>query len=259
MLHKNFHYNTSDHKHYLTHGYRLMPEFLSLAGLDRCRQELDHMLNKKRHPDIPPDQVIAAHQQEPWMWELATQPALLDMVETQCGPNIALWSSHLVCKPPHSGVSVPWHQDAPYWEITGKLPGAIWIAFDDIDAENGGMCILPGWHNKGELARRKTGESLFTDEIEPSVLGVDIESRMVQYTLPAGGMATHDTMIPHTSEPNRSDRWRRVLVLRYVSADGQVGPKTYRDYRTGEPFEREMFLVRGSDPTCRNLATTPFS
>ena len=46
---------------------------------------------------------------------------------------------------------------------------------------------------------------------------------------------------------NSTDRWRRVLVLRYMAASGTAGPKEYEDYRNGEKFDREPFLVRGSD------------
>jgi hypothetical protein len=65
-------------------------------------------------------------------------------------------------------------------------------------------------------------------------------------------------MIPHNSPPNRSDRWRRVLVLRYLAAGGQLGTKTYLHHRTAEPFQREFFLVRGKDVQGLNLRRTPF-
>jgi hypothetical protein len=77
--------------------------------------------------------------------------------------------------------------------------------------------------------------------------------------LPAGGLAIHDTMMPHNSLPNQSQRWRRVLVLRYMSADGTVGPKEYQNYRTGEKFPREGFLVRGEDVSQRGYRRSPFS
>jgi hypothetical protein len=253
-----FSYTDEDHEYYERHGYRLFPHFLSADGLANSVRELTCMFEERAAPGLPTDQIISAHQQEPWIWELATQSSLLDMVERQCGPDIVLWSSHVLCKEPHSGRRIPWHQDAPYWNVRGRMAGGIWIAFDAVGADNGGMCILPDWHDKGVLRRRATTDDLFDQEIDPSVLPEDIENRKVQYQFPAGGMATHHTMIPHTSEPNASDRWRRVLVLRYMAADADMGPKTYHDYRTGEPFEREAFLVRGRDIANKRLRRSPF-
>jgi hypothetical protein len=66
-------------------------------------------------------------------------------------------------------------------------------------------------------------------------------------------------MIPHNSYPNQSDRWRRVLVLRYMSAAGNFGPKDYPDYRNGDPFPRTGFLVCGQDTEKRGWEHSPFA
>jgi hypothetical protein len=231
---------------------------LSDEGLSHCQREIELMVREKKQPDLPADRMISTHQQEPWLWELATQSALLDMVERQIGPNIVLWASHLVCKPPHSGSPVPWHQDTPYWNIGGPLPGSIWLAIDDIDSENGGMCLLPEWHNRGVLPRRSTGKDVFSEEIAPEALPPNVEHLKLQYEFPAGWLATHDTMLPHTSEPNKSDRWRRVIVLRYMTPTGEMGEKIYNDYRDGKPFKREYYLVRGESCGNPRLKDNPF-
>jgi hypothetical protein len=74
--------------------------------------------------------------------DLATQAAVLDMIEKQIGPNIVLWSSHLICKPPRSGMHVPWHQDTPYWNISGPLPGSIWLALVVPKVRGGNRALL---------------------------------------------------------------------------------------------------------------------
>ena len=92
----------------------------------------------------------------------------------------------------------------------------------------------------------------------PSALPNDLEQRRAPYLMRAGQMAIHDVMIPHNSPPNRSDRWRRVLVLRYIAADSQFGRKTYKNHSTGAPFDREYFLVRGRDLQELGLRRSPF-
>ena len=71
----------------------------------------------------------------------------------------------------------------------------------------------------------------------------------------AGQMAIHHTMLPHNSVPNKSDRWRRVLVLRYMVSDCQTNDMEYEDYRTGELFSRQYYLVRGKDLLDQGLNT----
>ena len=252
-----FNYSADDHAAYEEIGYRFFDPFLSAAGLDTCRRELDAMLAKLQ-PGRSADEIFSAHQQERWLWELATEPRLLDMIERQIGRDIVLWSSHLVCKAPHSGLAIPWYQDAPYWNVSGTLASGVWIALDDIDADNGGMRILPRWHTKGQLPIETEEGQLFSQQIAASALPLDLPEQTVQYRMPAGGLAIHHTMIPHTSEPNASDRWRRVITFRYVAADGTFGAKQYPDYRTGESFDRAFYLVRGKDLAGKGLKSSPF-
>jgi len=42
-------------------------------------------------------------------------PEVLDLVEPLVGPNIGLWASHLISKPPLTGKATPWHEDSSYW------------------------------------------------------------------------------------------------------------------------------------------------
>jgi hypothetical protein len=252
-----FSYSEQDHEHYQRLGFCTFAQFLAPAAVDEIRSHIERMLTLLQ-PGRKSDEIMAAHHQDRWLFELACEPKILDMIGRQIGPDIVLWSSALVIKPPGGGREVPWHQDAPYWNITGKLAGGIWLPLDDVDASNGAMCIVPGWHTKGTLARRKTSDNLFTEEIDPAALPADLECIKFQYTLKAGQAAVHDTMIPHNSLPNNSARWRRVIVLRYMSAYGELPPKMYENYRTGEKFRREGFLLRGRDVSNRGWRRSPF-
>ena len=134
-----------------------------------------------------------------------------------------------------------------------------WLAIDDVDEGNGSMSVLPGWHTKGTLPRRDSHASnAFNEEIEPGALPENIDDIKVTYRLKSGQMATHHTMIPHSSTTNRSERWRRVIVLRYIAADAQIGEKTYVCPITRETFDREAFLVRGRDLNDQGRRQTPF-
>ena len=258
MLEMAFQYTETDHAQYERDGYVIPDGCLSPETVVDIRGKVD-LLVEQLHPTRTADRLISVHQcGVRWLWELATAPLLLDIVEQQIGPNITLWSTHVLAKPPFTGIVVPWHQDAPYWNIKGRMAGGIWIAIDDVDEGNGTMSVLPGWHKKGTLPRLVRDGDGFNEEIDPAALPDDVDEIKATYRLKSGQMATHDTMIPHSSTPNTSDRWRRVIVLRYIAADGELNAETLSDYRTLVPFEREFFLVRGEDVNRCGLRRSPF-
>lgn len=257
MIHGGFHYGAAEHAHYENKGYFIFDNFLTDEALDYCREQLERMIGQL-NPDFSPDMMIGAHQLgEQWMCDLATEPELLDVLARHIGPDIVLWASHLLCKPPRTGRPVPWHQDAPYWNISGPFSGSVWVPFDDIDDDNGAMSIIPGWHTKGTLQRLYRDKEFqeFDEEIDPQVLPGNIDDVKVKYIMQAGQMAIHHTMLPHNSVPNKSNRWRRVLVLRYMASDCETHAMEYEDYRTGEHFPREYYLVRGRDVLNQDLNT----
>ena len=64
-------------------------------------------------------------------WLLADE--VLDFVEAFIGPDIVLWSSHFISKPPGDGKRVPWHEDSAYWNerLSEHEVLTVWLAIDD--------------------------------------------------------------------------------------------------------------------------------
>ena len=241
------------HRQFDAEGFLFLGKVLTEEQVSAARANLAAML-AKLHSSLQADEIYSAHQQEPWLLDIATTPVVLDAVEQILGPHVVLWSTHLICKPPRTGRAIPWHQDGTYWNLSGPMV-SVWLAFDDVDDENGTMYVLPG-HHKQILGRRETGSDFFDEEIQPTVLPADIAEREVEYRLKAGEAAMHHVLIPHRSPPNRSaDRWRRVVVLRYMSADGEKVAKQYPNYRTGQSFDRKYILVRSSGLEALNVET----
>ena len=256
------------------HGY-LQPnvQFLTPEGLRFCRENIDRMTQAmaQSQPDRGPDRMISQHQCEggEWLWRLIAHPVLVEAAQRQL-PGIAgvlCWSTHLLIKPPGTGEAIPCHQDAPYWNMFGEMSAAVWIALDDVDEGNGTMTVVPGYHRLGTLPRiidqsqegfsnRKSG---FSQSIRPDALPTD--GREVTYEMSAGQMAMHHVMTPHSSPANTDPtRWRRVIVIRYLSADSALGCQTYQSFHDGSDFPREYFLLRGADTRgygCRRSAFDP--
>ncbi len=226
-------------------GYVLLGRVLSDEGLAVARANLDRMI-ESLHPTLKTEEIFSPHQQERWLLDLCNATGLLDSLEAVLGPDIVLWSTHLICKRPQTGRAIPWHQDGTYWNIKGRF-ASIWLTLDDLDDANGTMYVLPGYH-KQFMPLRPSGDELFDEEIETDAMPDDLAQRQVGYFFEAGAAAIHDERIPHRSPPNTTpDRWRRVLVLRYLSGDSDMFKKQYPDYRTTEMFDRRYYLMRGRD------------
>ena len=101
MIDPSFRYSQADHEHYLRAGYCFFECFLSAAGLAFGRRQIDRMVAQLQ-PGRSPEHMISCHQQEQWLFELACEPQILDLVERQIGPDIVLWSSHFLIKPPRA-------------------------------------------------------------------------------------------------------------------------------------------------------------
>ncbi len=172
------------------------------------------------------------------LWDIATEPRILDLVEDIIGPDIICWASAILSKAPGDPKAVPWHQDAAFWSLSPARTVTVWLAIDAADAANSAMRFIPGTHNKGKLAVRRTeGASVFHIETE----GAEALGAPVTNTLAAGQVSLHADMLVHGSLPNTSPRRRCGLTLRYCPPDVRItDPKWARGV--------EAIIARGSDP-----------
>lgn len=173
------------------------------------------------------------------IWDIATDPRILDHVQDIIGANIVCWASAVLSKRPHDPKQVPWHQDASFWSLSPARTVTVWLAIDDADDENSAMRFIPGSHDRGVIATSTMGEdSVFHKGIaEAERYGAPFTN-----TLKAGQISLHADMLVHGSEANRSDRRRCGLTLRYCPPEVRI---------TDEAWARgvEAIIARGSDET----------
>lgn len=160
------------------------------------------------------------HRDVPFVWDLASNPRILDCMATLMGQNILLLSTHFFCKYPEQEQGakfVAWHQDVTYWGLEPPYALTAWYAVDDSDVENGCMRVIPGSHVHGVLEHGKstTPGNLLSINQEVRLDGID-DSKAVDLKLKAGEISIHHGMLIHGSNPNRSNRRRCGLTLRFV-------------------------------------------
>ncbi|MGB6121272.1 MAG: phytanoyl-CoA dioxygenase family protein, partial [Bacteroidota bacterium] len=100
-----------------------------------------------RNPGVRPEQFHAHLAKEDPFWiRLISDDRLLDVAEQFVGPDIALFATHYICKPPRTGQAVLWHQDGSYWPLDPMEVVTLWLAVTDAMPENGCMRVIPGTH-----------------------------------------------------------------------------------------------------------------
>lgn len=183
---------------------------------------------------------------------LATSVRIGEIAAALLGSEtVRLWQDQLLYKPPGGPeeTTIGWHQDWASWLAVASNDAFVtaWVAFDDVDVENGAMQMLRGSHEWGLLP----GASNFfaTDrDSQIDALGDErsIEPRTI--AMRAGQVSFHHPLTFHGSGPNTSTRMRRSLAIhlfdgdvRAVSEDG--GWQHYnlslfqeRGGRLGEPY-----------------------
>jgi ectoine hydroxylase-related dioxygenase (phytanoyl-CoA dioxygenase family) len=193
-----------------------------------------------------PEQMDVPHFLYPELFEWLFDDQVLNLVESLIGPDIALYSSHFLCKPPGDGKRVPWHEDSAYWR--GTFPEdqmevcTLWLAIDDSDEGNGAMQIIPGTHlGKGGYSDyipvSDPDRSAFHQEIRPQLYDA---KRAVTCSLRAGQASLHHAKLMHGSPLNTSNRRRCGYTMRYISTRCHFNHEL-------RGKGHQMYLARGVD------------
>ena len=177
-----------------------------------------------------------------WMM-LARHPRLLDVVEDLLGPNIQLYYSMLMMKPPREGFQAPWHQDFAFFVHDRADILACMVAIDDATIENGCLRVVPGSHKLGLVNHFKDGQ--FTEVVQGDTSDFDNPERHRALPAKAGSLILWHALTLHSSQPNRSERARRAIVFEYKNPEARLMGGAFN----GRAEVRTVgLMVRGRDP-----------
>ena len=150
-----------------------------------------------------------AHLVLPFLAELALHERVLDCVRSLVDDPLALSSSVLFAKAPHTGSYVSWHQDATYMALAPADFVTPWLALTPSTVESGCVSVIPGTHRGGIVPHT---DAFGDDNILTRGQYVEVDaSTAVDLVLEAGQMSLHHPHLVHGSQPNRTDH-RRVGV-----------------------------------------------
>jgi len=170
--------------------------------------------------------------------------------------KINLFYDHLMVKEPGAVAPTPWHQDMNYWPAEGDQICSMWMAFDEVGLDNGGMEFVRASHRTGQ--RYQFVDFRGEDASEESEFAPlpDIESDRDAYDIVAWDLQPGDALVfhgltLHSARANATaEHRRRALSVRWTGEDMRYIHrrkmiKLIRDpgLSPGDPLDSDLFPV----------------
>ena len=147
--------------------------------------------------------------------ELMLDSRILDVVQALIGPALGAQSMFYFKPPGARGQAL--HQDNTFLRADPETCLAAWIAIDDVDADNGGLAVVPGSH-KTELVCPEPAD--LTESFTSVEVPIPDGLSRVQTRMQAGDVLFFHGSVVHGSRPNNTDdRFRRSLIFHYIPED----------------------------------------
>ena len=186
------------------------------------------------HFSGPPKPTRLPHLHFRWAYDLATHPAILDVIEDVSGTDILVFSTMVFYKPPRDLSYISWHQDGLYPRMRTHQLTSAWIALNASTVENGCMRVVPASHQYILPHTEYREKNNLLESGQEVVLDID-EATVKDVVLNPGEMSLHHVNIIHGSNPNRSDTMRIGFIIRFIP------PQVKLD------FDCPVILARGRD------------
>lgn len=229
--------NEAQVKHYRNEGYLIYQQPVLPEGEFRALKDHFEGILASLDAEVRPETMDVPHFVHPELFQWLFADEVLDLVQPILGPDIALFSSHFICKPKGDGRRVPWHEDSAYWR--GQMDPmdvvTVWLALDPSLEENGCMRVIPrALHGYSEYDPCDPAKNVFATEIRK---GQFDESKAVSAILRPNQCSLHDGRIIHGSNANQSNMRRCGYTMRYISTHTKFHPRPWH----------QIYLARGKD------------
>lgn len=213
-------------------GYFVLDDFFTMDEVEAIRNEITKIVD--RYPDVPEELVqiepavrrgeatperaelgvrklFRMAQHNALFRRLAFHPKMVGIATALLGPNVTLFQSMLLMKPPYFGGPKVWHQDNAYFRLVPNEVFGFWVACDDTDPSNGCMHVIPGSHKAGIAEHGGVADDYGL--LEPPDAG-----QAVAVPLRAGGALIFHGEIYHHTPNNTTSRRRRALQYHYAAS-----------------------------------------
>jgi len=167
---------------------------------------------------------------EPFRRFVFESPAARIAAELMGATRVNFFYDQLLVKEPGTRERTPWHQDQPYWAISGWQVCSIWLPLDPVARDT---CVeyVAGSHRWGRAFNPKhfADGSPYQDTGFEELPDIEAERgryRILTWDLSPGDCLVFQAMIVHGAPGNASaSRRRRALATRWAGDDARYAPR----------------------------------
>jgi ectoine hydroxylase-related dioxygenase (phytanoyl-CoA dioxygenase family) len=174
--------------------------------------------------------------------------------------KVNLFFDQLFIKEPGTPESTPWHQDRPYWPVDGDQILSVWVPFDPVTLENGGLEYVRGSHRWPHFYRPGGwGDNPQLDAVMKQLEGEeppDIDAKrdeheLLSWDMEPGDCLVHHAMTVHGAPGNRTAATRRrAYATRWTGDDVTWNPRPGILEIIPPPTLKEIPLKKGDPLDC---------
>ena len=209
-----------------------------LANIDRYIREVvpaapatDVFYEDKARPETL-KQLIRLHAHDAFFRRLLEEGSLRETAARLLGEAVRPINQQVFIKPPGGDSRpTPPHQDGFYFHLEPCIAATLWLALDDVDAENGCLRYVRGSHRRGVRPHQRTTTLGFSQGVSDFGTPEDVANE-VACTARAGDLVAHHAMTIHRADANRApDRPRRALGLIYYGVSARESDEEHAAYQ----------------------------
>ncbi len=126
--------------------------------------------------------------------------------------GIRIWHDQALIKPPW-GNPTGWHLDNPYWSFYSRDAISLWVALDDVTANNGCLYFIPGAHKTATWENVSIGQNI-GDLFDAYPEWGKREAAAIE--MKAGSCSFHNGLCAHGAGANMTPYYRRAMTCAYM-------------------------------------------
>lgn len=165
--------------------------------------------------------------------------------------KVQFFHEHVLVKEPGNTSSTPWHQDMPYYCLSGDKTVSLWVPLDPVE-QSVSLNFLKGSH-RGKTTymprRFKTLQPLEGDttayEPFPEIDPDGDANRIASFAVNPGDVLAFDFHTLHDAPPNPASTRRRAVSFRFV---GEGARYVERPHEVSPPFPDLGLKLAMNDP-----------
>ncbi len=159
-----------------------------------------------------------------------------DLMQSQ---SVRLYHDHLLVKEPGTRAPTPWHQDQPYYNVSGWQNASFWIPVDPVPLESTLRFVAGSHEGTWYMPRtfREQQAKWFPEGSLQELPNIDAEPekfKQLAWALEPGDCVAFHMLTLHATSGTPPGSRRRVFSARYLGDDAR---HAVRPWRTSPPFE----------------------